>query len=577
MSAVRAGSPRGEPARTTDEHDGEGFGVRTVPVLVVGGSLTGLSAAVLLAWHGVPCLLVERRDGVLPHPRLRGLLPRAVEVFRQVGLENAIRAACPDGAGSGDLVSVRARTLTDVHEPLVERGDEEADEDRGDAGPETASPCRFAPLGQDELEALLLDRARELGADVAFGTELLHLDQDDRQVTATVRGPAAEVAEVRARYVVAADGASSGLRRRLGVRCSGPGTLFHMATLHVQADLRPALRGRPLGMAYLDRPAPGTTLGPLDGSGTRWFFATSCRTAPGGRPHRPTPQECAGWLRTATGLPDLDVRLLPQTPGSDGLPSTFPIGARVADAFRVRRVLLAGDAAHQMPPTGGLGGQTAVEDVHNLAWKLALVLRGSADPSLLDTYGTERRPVARRAVEQSVARARSRWRLPMPDSALTTTRQEDFYALVLGNQYRSPAVRCAPDDAAPLLQPSRLTGAPGSRAPHIAVAQDGGEPLSTLDLYGRDFVLLAGPDGDSWQDAASSAGRALGVAVDTYHLDEELAAPHGLPAGGALLVRPDGYVAWRSAGHRSAADAHARLRQALGALLGLAPAPAPSL
>jgi putative polyketide hydroxylase len=267
------------------------------------------------------------------------------------------------------------------------------------------------------------------------------------------------------------------------------------------------------------------------------------------------------------------------------MPSTFPIGARVAEAFRVHRVFLAGDAAHLMPPTGGLGGTTAVEDAHNLAWKLALVLRGHAEPALLDTYTAERRPVAVRAVRQAFVRARDRWGLPAEEvsEALRNERPEDFYSLVFGNTYRSAAVLGAPDGdggaatgeadhvGTPLLPLSALTGAPGSRAPHVTVAQDGGEPLSTLDLYGRGLVLLAGPDGDAWQEAAARVSTRLPASVETYHLDEELAAPHGLETGGALLVRPDGYVAWRTKGGRAAgpgAEACLALEKALRAVLG---------
>ncbi|MEU5098446.1 FAD-dependent monooxygenase [Streptomyces sp. NPDC020996] len=485
--------------------------MRHVGVLVVGGSLTGLSAALFLGMHGVPCLVVERRDGILAHPRLRGLLPRAMELYRQAGVEDEIVSRCPAGAPPTDLVSVHARTLSEEHEPLTEPED-------GGADAEQVSPCGFVPIGQDELETVLAQQVRERGCDLRFGTQLTDLAQDCEGVTARLRGPGGTEETVKADYVVAADGASSSVRRRLGIRSSGPGTLFHMVTMHIHADLSPALRGRRIGMAYLGRPVPGTTLGPLDSTGTRWFFATAVSSGD------IASEDPAAWVRAATGLDALDVRLLEQVPGA-GRIFTFPVGARVAERYRVGRVFLAGDAAHLMPPTGSLGGLTGIMDAHDLAWKLAFVLGGSAGRALLDTYGAQRRPAAEQAMRQAYARARLRWRLPghgRGDALLPTS------VLMYG--------AAVPE------------GAPGTRAPHLYVSEDASSPMSTLDLYGTGLVLLVGPEGDAWESAALRAGQRLSVPIDVYHLDADLAGPHGLTDGSALLVGPDGVVAWRCDG-----------------------------
>lgn len=494
--------------------------MREVPVLVVGGALTGLSAAVFLGVHGVPSLVLERRDDILAHPRLRGLLPRAVEVYRQAGLERAILDRCPT-ATPRELVSVSARTLAEEHRPLSEVTAGEPTDAR--------SPCAFAPIAQDELEHLLVDRARSLGARVLFGVELVALAQDADWVTARVRSRCGAEDTVRARYAIAADGASSGVRRALGIASRGPGTLFRMATMHVRADLSPALRGRRIGMAYLGEPAPGTTLGPLDDSGEHWFFGTA-------RPDR-CDADPAAWVRAATGLPDLDVELLEQVPGSGTKVFTFPIGARLARDYGRGRVFLAGDAAHLMPPTGGLGGLTAVEDAHNLAWKLALVLRGAAGPRLAATYEAERRPVAERATAQALARARVTWRLP----DLDTEPAADIDSLVFGNRYTSTAV---PGSTGSTPVPPFPAGTPGTRAPHVYVDSDDDTGLSTLDLYGTDPVLLVGSAGDRWATAVHRAAGLLDVAVEVYHLDPDVAEQHNLGPRGALLVRPDGYCAW---------------------------------
>ncbi|KUJ68009.1 hypothetical protein ACZ90_22410 [Streptomyces albus subsp. albus] len=522
-----------------------------VPVLVVGGSLTGLSAALFLGMHGVPALVVERRDDILAHPRLRGLLPRAVELYRQAGLEEEITARYPSNPPAEQLVSVHARTLADDHEVLSEAESEDDAADPADTAgaAEPLSPCDFVPIGQHELESVLAERIRAQGAELCFGTELTGWDQDPDGVTARLRGPDGTTRTVRARYLIAADGASSRVRRRLGIGTAGPGTLFQMATMHIRADLSPALRGRGIGMAYLDEPAAGTTLGPLDSTGLHWFFATA--VPPGAQ--RPDP---VAWVRAATGLPDLKVRLRDQIPGGGDQVFTFPVGARVAERYAEGRVFLAGDAAHLMPPTGTLGGLTCVEDAHNLAWKLALVLRGDAGPGLLDSYEAERRPVAERNMRQAYARGRARWRLPgrgVDEPLLSTD------TLMYGYRYRSPAAdpvaHGAPEAAAPQPPPAVPGGLPGTRAPHLSVSQDAAAPVSTLDLYGTDLVLLVGPEGDAWAAAAQRAGRLLSVPVEVYHLDAELAAPHGLRTSGALLVRPDGCVAWRAEGAATDPDA----------------------
>lgn len=544
--------------------------MRQVPVLVVGGSLTGLSAALFLTAHGVPVTVVERRPAVLAHPRLRGLLPRTMELYRQAGLEPDILAVCPPGVSAGHLPSLHAPTLADEHELLGDAGETGDD---GDGTEEALSPCAFVPIGQHELEGLLVERLRERDCELCFGTEASGLVQDEDGVTVLLHRPDGTAETVRARWLVAADGASGAVRRRLGIAAHGPGTLFRMATTHVEADLDPALRGRPVGMAYLDRPAPGTTLGPLDASGRRWFFATALP------PDAPVAEEdLLDRLRVATGLPDLRARLLPQGPDLPPV-MAFPVGARVAERFTEGRVLLAGDAAHLMPPTGSLGGHTGVEDAHNLAWKLAAVLHGSADPALLGTYDAERRPVAERNAREAHLRARARWRLPGHDGDARLT---DMDRLLYGGVYRSSAVPGAipppgpdPLDRLPApdpLDPRTLGGVPGTRAPHVPVSQDGAAPVSTLDLYGTHLVVLVGPDADTWATAAGRAAKALGVPVEVYHLDTDLAAPHGLGPRGALLVRPDGYVAWRAAdGPAPAEDADAVFAAVLAAVLGRPP------
>ncbi len=506
-------------------------------VLIVGGALTGLSSAVFLGAHGVLCVVVERHPDLLIHPRLRGINPRTVELFRQVGLEPAIQAASYVSGEQYAWVPIRAETLADEEYAGI-------DEEEGDASEVTsASPSSFGAIDQDKLEILLRDRARELGADVRFSTELVSFEQDDTGVTAVLRDRRTGTERtLRADYLIAADGWNSHIRRHLGVEVDGPGVLYHTISAMVEADLTPALRGRRVDIAYLQRPQPYTVLMAHDAAGQRWIFGT------GYDPEREsiedyTDERVAGMVRAAAGLPDVEVRLRPQIPGTDLKVLGFPIGAQVARGYRAGRVFLAGDAARINPPTGGLGGNTGIQDAHNSAWKLAAVLRGQAGPALLDTYHDERHPTGLLTMQQAFARFGSRMG-PGAEVPLL-----DYGAVAMGYQYRSSAVLGASEDISPLL-PGELVGQPGTRAPHVAVTL-GGKELSSIDLYGRRFVLLAGTDGAAWISAAERVRRRLGIPLDAYRFGVELAgaggaAAHGIGTDGALLVRPDGFVGWRT-------------------------------
>jgi putative polyketide hydroxylase len=521
--------------RSTPAHD-EG-----TPVLIVGGGLVGLSTAVFLAYHDVPCLLVERHPDLLIHPRARGFTPRTVELYRQVGLEAEILAAGYAGSEQFEWVAVRAETLaSEEYTP--------AEEQDGDDGFGDASPSPFAPIDQDKLEILLRAKAEELGAIVRFSTELTSFEQDGVGITAGLkdRRTGAE-RTVRANYLVAADGWDSPVRRRLGIGTDGPGPFFHTITAMIDADLTAALRGRRLSIAYLQRPRPGTILMAHDEVGYRWVFGTGFAPERGESVEDYTDERCIGLVREAAGLPGVEMTLRPQIPGTDLKVLGFTIGAQVAQRYREGGVFLVGDAAHIVPPTGGLGANTGIQDAHNLAWKLAAVLQGQAGPSLLDTYHAERRPVGLFTMQQALAR----WRSRVGTGGVGGEPLVDYAAVAFGYRYRSPAVLGAPEDPSPALHPGELKGQPGTRAPHVTVALEGRE-ISTIDLYGRRFVLLAGAGATaSWVRAAERVAQRLDVPLEAYRFGVEVAsdagaAAHGIGADGALLVRPDGFVAWRA-------------------------------
>ena len=252
---------------------------------------------------------------------------------------------------------------------------------------------------------------------------------------------------------------------------------------------------------------------------------------------------CIRYVREALGDPDIGVEI-------ESI-QRWSASAEYAERLRDGRVFLAGDGAHVMPPTGGFGGNVGIQDGYDLAWKLAYVLDGRAGPGLLATYDAERQPVGAFSTEQAYTRYVLRL-----DPALGTDDLMpivDEAAIELGYRYRSDAVADEPDDDGAMWDdPRATTGRPGFRAPHLSVKADGAEE-STLDLFGRSFVLLAGPQGDSWCTAARTAADAFGVPMRTYRLGAELTdrsgqfeTAYGTGQAGAVLVRPDGFVAWRA-------------------------------
>jgi 2-polyprenyl-6-methoxyphenol hydroxylase-like FAD-dependent oxidoreductase len=563
-----------------------------LPVLVVGGGLSGLSTAVFLARHGTVPVLVERRPDTSIQPRARGQFPTTMEALGVAGVAGQVRDAAPPGA---DLRIVIAESLTGrVLHDLAPGG---APDFR------RFSPAGWGHASQERVEAILAARARELGARLRFATQLESFTQDADGVSAVLRDLRGNVRyPVRAQYLVGADGVHGTVRDTLGVGTHGPGAVGHVVAMTFEADLTAALGGRAFALFHLRNPAlagRAATFVTTDDPG-RYSLNVGYAPERGESLADFTPGRCAELIRLAAGLPDLAVRVLET--------ARWQVAARVADRFSAGRVHLVGDAAHVAPPTGGSGGNTAILDGHALAWKLAAVLAGTAGPGLLDSHDPERRPVAEMLVAQQHAAMADRAAPAQTAARAATVAAVDPATAIFGYRYPTGAVRAEPgEDGAPLEDPAAPTGRPGSRAPHIPLARRGQSgrvrPISTIDLYGRQFVLLGGPDGADWARAATQASRALGVALDSHTITDtisgdaisgdaisddtvaddvvtgsdavsgraELADPdgrfidvHRIGPAGAVLVRPDGFIAWRT---REAADP-AALTDALRGILG---------
>ncbi|WP_214410562.1 FAD-dependent monooxygenase [Sphaerisporangium fuscum] len=502
-------------------------------VLIVGGGLTGLSAAVFLAAQDVPVLLVERHSGTLIHPRARTINSRTLELYRQVGLEEEILAARRPFDGK---IILHAATLAG---PEDRRRPMEIEKDSRDA-----SPCPWVPIDQDVLETILRRHAVRLGADVRFATRLEGFDPDEGGVTATLTDLATGREEVvRAEYMIAADGGPSPIRERLGIPRTGLGRLGHTVTLVFEGDLSKALRGRSVGLSHLREPILGTVLMPHD-CDERWVVSFPYDPRRGESPETFTEEHSIRLIRAAVGVPDLDVRIVPQL--ADGTTVlSYDIDALLATSYRSGRVFLAGDAAHSMPPSGAYGSGTGIQDAHNLAWKLAEVLGGQAGPGLLASYEEERRPVADMTITQATLKREVNMGLVPEERAAQLWRSE---SVILGYTYTSEAVI---EGSCPrFLSPSALAGQPGTRAPHLP-ARAGGREISLLDLYGRGFVLLSGAATDAWVEAVPKVAGGFGPRLDAYRMGPDVEVPdgcqaHGIGPAGAVLVRPDGFVAWRA-------------------------------
>ena len=491
------------------------------PVLVTGAGLAGLSAATFLGVHGIHALVVERHKTTSIYPKARGQFPHTMEALETAGVAAAMIAASPPDPGFRIVV---AQSVTGpVFKDLLIEGNPDFSE---------LSPAQWANASQERAEPILLERARELGADIRFGTELVSFTQDDHEVRALIRDEHGEY-EIRADYMVAADGHRSPTRHALGIGTHGRGDLSRSTGIVFEADL--GRRG--FGLYYLQNPdLPG-------GAGVVVSTDEPNRYALGvGYQENVTEDEWLTLIRTATGVPDLNPVLV-----TDGVTNGHT-SVRVADRFSSGRVHLIGDAVRVMPPTGGFGGNTAILDGYYLAWKLALVVAGEAGPALLDTHDPERRPYADILVEQQYAAFVERMRPDLADDTVAPL-VDPVSTLFFGYRHVSPAVALGPDDdGAPLENPEEPTARPGSRAPHVPLLRNG-KPLSTRDLFGRCFVLLAGATADRWLAEAAD----LDLRLDSYCVGIDLEDPtgrftksYGMTDDGAVLVRPDGFVAWRA-------------------------------
>lgn len=512
-----------------------------VPVLIVGGGPVGLTASLLLSQQGVRSLLVERHPSTAILPKARGINARTMEMYRQMGLEAAIREAGLSPEHTGFIVWTESLAGREIERRVPGRM---APANRG------ASPVLNCLCAQDDLEPVLRRFAEAAGpGELRFNSEMTAVEQDAGGVTATVadRQGSGEF-QVRAQYLIAADGAQSRVRRMVAREMIGREGVYDSVNILFNADLREWVQDRPAALYFVEQPDLRATFLTINAH-DRWGFLIHSLSQYGYTPADFTPERCVALIRQGAGKPDLPVTVL-------GV-SAWEASAIVADRYQDKRLFLAGDAAHEMPPTGGFGMNTGVQDVQNLCWKLAAVLKGLAGTALPDTYHPERQPLGLVITQNALENSLSMGRTTRQDSAkLPRSEFLNEQGLIFGAFYESAAV--IPDGSAPPVVGDPVTqyvpsATPGRRAPHVWLERNG-EQISTIDLLGGRFVLLAGEKGQGWYDAAMRIASSERPELAAYVIGgSDIADPdaawlnaYELEPDGAVLVRPDGYVCWRS-------------------------------
>jgi 2,4-dichlorophenol 6-monooxygenase len=565
----------------------------TVPVLIVGGGGSGLAASVFLSDLGVGSLLVERHESTSPHPKAHILNGRTMEIFAQHGVaEDIYREGSPpeNSAAMVWLTSLGGDAPYDrqvLYRTGAYGGHQLAERYARACG------SRHGNLGQRWLEPLLRTHAEDRNPDgVRFGHQLEHLSQDLDWVYATVTDRrTGDTLRVRARYLVGADGGKT-VGPALGVWMEGTPTFLEWINLHVRADFSPFMAHDD---AIVNRVCSLTEDGVLEHCGVvpmgpkQWGRHSEEWTLMFARP----PGFSAGGALD-DGTVERMVRATLKLPA--GYPmhinsiSRWPVEGTVARQFAVNRVFLVGDAAHRHPPSGALGLNTGVQDAHNLAWKLAAVLSGAAGPGLLDSYHTERRPIADQVVRRAlfslfnqlaisagtgmVAGAEPEWNRAQftalfadnADGRMRRALLAEYFdtnritsahlGLEMGYDYAEAGFvlpdGTSPPDEDPLGVEYVQTARPGHRLPHAWLDRDG-ERVGTHDLLvpGEFLLITSGPP-SHWVTAAELVAARYGVRLRVVAVGTDVADPDGVWAGlrghtegGAVLVRPDGFVAAR--------------------------------
>lgn len=559
----------------------------SIDVAIVGGGPVGLSAAIQLGKLGIACRLFEQNPATSFHPRGHVISGRTMEIFRTWGLEEAVNEAALPIERHAGIGFVESLTGTEIGS-IQTRGDEARD-----ALERSISPSLKRSCPQDVLEPILREAAEKLeSVNLRFGTRVTDITQSEEMVRLSWEDANGTSGHTTARYLIAADGARSFVRDALNVAMTG-GSMGQQIGVYFKADLWEAVKSRPYLLWWVYNATTTGVLISLDGR-YRWTynFAYSAEESR----HDYTEARCLEILRAAIGDPSVEIKIENIMP--------WRMQARLIEQFRVGRTFFAGDAAHPLPPTGGQGMNTGIADIHNLIWKLKLVLDGLAPDTLLDTYDTERRPVAGFNVEQSARNAKKmadaglsgilkadnsvagglsgadapRIRAQLAAAIPAQREHFDYPGQTFGYGYQSGLITPDGTRQIPLEVDHYAPSArPGHRAPHFWSRTASGS-VSSIDLFkGAAFTLLTGTEGQAWTAAFDRALRDCGISGVAYRVGQGMdlepetdwLALYQISQSGAVLVRPDGHVAFRAAA--LANDPLGVLEAAIQKAIGLTP------
>ncbi|WZH46686.1 FAD binding domain-containing protein [Fusarium acuminatum] len=554
-------------------------------VLIVGAGVAGLSFAAMLAALDIKVFAIAKHSGTAPAPRAHVTNQRTMEVFRDMGIEERIQGAGTCMPEIGNMVMATSLTGMEIGRYNCYGGGDHQLTDFA-----KASPSKMWNTAQNNMEPILLHRAREKGADIRFYHELIDIQQSDEGVVARVRERTSQGEYiVRAHYAVAADGARSTVAQKLGFGFIGEPGLMHMISSWVEMDLAQYVAHRPACIYLMLQPGDAYWVG----SGTcilkkpwdEWVVNRQYNAADG-EPDM-SDEAIIAHARSALAIPDsLPIRVKHK--------GKWQVNHVVATEYRQGRVFLAGDAAHRHPPASGLGSNTCVQDAYNLSWKLAAVIKGQAGEGILESYNQERQPIGKQIVDHAIETLHDMAALPgalgfergqsrdegfaklnelFSDADGAADRRETLRKTIdrgnrrsnplgvhLGQRYANSVA--VVDDGTPFPEYERdpvlfyhPTTHPGAHIPHAWIELNK-KRISVLDIFEHGcFGLVVGIGGEAWKEAAAVVSQELGVKLPVYFVGQccmysdvlgEWTSRREVSDRGALLVRPDRHIGWRS-------------------------------
>jgi len=511
-------------------------------VLIVGAGPVGLTAGLLFQRMGINAIVVDRRSTMNRHPKARNLKIRGVEIFRALGIEAEIRQ---------EEFPKEARRIMWLESFC---GDEIANISVDNEQAKRYSPCETAGLSQASLEGILRDSIKGDQVSIQYETEFIDFVEDNDSIVATLKRNG-ETFQIRAKYLLAADGARSPTRKLLGIPVLGREEMGAFVSIYFKANPYPIAPYRPSAMYFMLGDAAFGRFVQSVNCKDKWLMGIKLIPEMERDPTDFHREYCLQFIRETFEIPDLNIEILDI--------EFWNMCVQIAQNFRKGRAFLAGDAAHLLTPAGGFGLQTGIEDVHNLCWKLASVIRGQLPEGILDTYHDERFPTVQSNIEWSrnnqkgyvaiVAAGRSGERKNLQELISAQSPVLNSIGQDIGFSYKSDLVISDGTKVVPNTSTEYTPNArPGSRAPHLWLQGPSGL-ISTLDLFIDSFVLLTGSEGKSWQKKLQSMHPSLsfrcvsiGEKGDYNDINNDFYELYGIERGGAVLVRPDGHVYWRS-------------------------------